>query len=361
MTSPRSIIVAGPNKTTLKRMLASIPANADRAPEARSLAREIFRMCKKHGNLNALAIWAIVLHETGIFGTLVPSAAWKERLNPCGLWDKNFTGYQRFTSGVEAARAMVVHALIYTQGRAGMFGLYRRLDPGAARVDAAGFAGTVTTLEDFRDKWAEDHEWPEKVAGHYDRVRLMDVVDRDTPATTHRYGFRRSIVPPGAVNHSGLTLDAAYFVVHETANRSFGADAEMHRQFVHNGGGPEHVSFHAVVDDEEVIQLFEYDTVTWQAGDGYYGPGNRRGESLEICVNADGDWLETIHNAAHYVADRLHARGWTVAHLRPGQHANYMIKDCPNKLRNGEGGVTWPQFVALVQFYYDAGAGKVAA
>lgn len=356
MTAPSSIVLRGPARATLKRITSSVPDNASRREDADALAREVYRMCLKAG-LNPLAAWAIVIHETRNF----TSPAWATGLNPGNIMNADGSDIARFTSGVEAARAFVVHLLVYEQGKAGIFGLYRSLDPGAARIVRAGYAGTVSSIEDFRGKWSASESWPEDVVACYNIVRTMIVTDRETPAPTHSYRFRRSLIGPGALNYSGLHLDAEFFAVHETANESRGADAEMHRVWFHNGGGPERVSFHAVADDREVIQLLDYNVVGWQAGDGYYGPGNRRAESLEICVHPDADWLETLHNAAHYVADRLRARGWGIGHLRPGRHHDFSGKWCPAKLMSGRGGVTWPQFVELVRLYLGGPAGAKAA
>lgn len=360
MTAPASIVLRGPAKTTLKRMVFSIPENATRRTEAARLAREVYRLCVKVG-LNPLAVWSIAMHETGRFSTIADSDAWTTGLNPGGIFNHDLTAYARFTSGVEAARALVVHVLMYEQGKAGRLGLYRALDPGASRVVKAGYAGTASNLEEMRGKWATDPQWPEWVVLQYNHVRRLEVIDRTAPEAAHTYRFRQALLSPGMPNYSGLTLQPAFFAVHETANRSIGANAEMHRSFHNSGGGSENVSFHAVADDAEVIQLLPYDLVAWQAGDGYYGPGNRQAESLEICVNSDGDWLETVNNAAHYVADRLHARGWTIGHLRPGRHYDFSGKWCPTKLLNGEGGVTWAQFVAMVERYYQASGNAAAA
>lgn len=351
MTNPESIPLHGPSKTVLRRLLAVIPDDARQSLQVEYFMREVWALCLRPGvQLNPLAVVAIAFHETDEF----TSDLWNDNLNPGGLENATATGYQKFANGIDAARAICVHVLMYTQGKAGNLGKYRQLDTRAGAVTRAGYGKTVTTIADFRNKWATDSKWPEKVVARYNQIRTADIEKEIDPP--EYIEDRTRIVPTGRINTPNLRLDADHIVIHQTGNPGYGADAYMHNTFLWNGGGPENVSFHWAVDDSYVVQNVSTDMVTWQAGDGYYGPGNRKAESYELCINADGDYNATIHNAAHHVAKRLHARGWepNAVRLRPARHYDFSGKWCPAQLLNGYNGIAWADFVALVERYFNA-------
>lgn len=158
---------------------------------------------------------------------------------------------------------------------------------------------------------------------------------------------RIAIIPSGNKNRTYQELIPKRFVVHATGNRSRGANAEMHRRFVWEGGGNQGVSFTAVVDDTEVIQLLPFNE------QGIHGGSyicNVEGESLEICVNEDGDWDRTVHNAAWWIAQRLKARGWDTSNvIRHQQCPSYA---CPKELIEGQGGWSWGNFIDLIRFTF---------
>ena len=122
--------------------------------------------------------------------------------------------------------------------------------------------------------------------------------------------FRVALIPARNPNRPGYPMRPAWITVHETANTRPGANAEMHRQFVWNGGGSENVSFHFVVDDREVVQLLPLTENGWHAGDGPDGPGNRTSIAIETCVNSDGDWDRTLQNLAALLAAICRTYGW---------------------------------------------------
>lgn len=160
---------------------------------------------------------------------------------------------------------------------------------------------------------------------------------------------RVSLIPSGNVNRPGIKLNGGkpdYITVHETANIAPGANAEMHRRFVHNGGGPEHVSFHFTVDDKEAIQLLPLDEVGWHAGDGGAGTGNRDSIAIEKCVNSDGDSTKTQENLATLIASLM--KQFNIPIERVVQHNKWSGKDCPHFMRS-RGGAGWNQLIDMVK------------
>jgi N-acetylmuramoyl-L-alanine amidase len=150
--------------------------------------------------------------------------------------------------------------------------------------------------------------------------------------------YRIALIPEGNVNRPGIPMRPEWVTVHETANTRPGANAEMHRRFVHGGGGAEGVSFHLVVDDREVIQLLRFDEVAWHAGDGRDGPGNRTSIAIETCVNSDGDWGRTLRNLVILLASICRAYGWGADRIV--QHHRWSGKNCPSRIR-AEGRWEW--------------------
>jgi N-acetylmuramoyl-L-alanine amidase len=164
--------------------------------------------------------------------------------------------------------------------------------------------------------------------------------------------IREAIIPLQA-NRPGTKLEGGRpggITMHETANTNPGANAEMHRRFVANGGGPENVSFHYVVDDKEAIHLLPNDEEGHHAGDGL-GPGSCGSTTLgiELCVNSDGDWARTRANGAELVALLLTKHGLTAATVR--QHFDCSGKNCPTKMR-ANNNAQWSGFMAGVNAAY---------
>ena len=86
-----------------------------------------------------------------------------------------------------------------------------------------------------------------------------------------------------------------FIVVHDTGNKSKGADAMAHYRYFNSGN--RNASAHYFVDDKEIVQLVPDDKSAWHVGDGRgkFGILNSNSIGIEICVNSDGDY-ETAYN-----------------------------------------------------------------
>lgn len=136
------------------------------------------------------------------------------------------------------------------------------------------------------------------------------------------------------------------YTQHETANFNVGANARMHRNYLHNGAGGSYVGFNSVNDDRELFVLTPYDEDTWAAGT---PDGNHTSDHAELCVNEGINHKRAREIAARWAAGVIHARGLTVAKALV-QHNIWFGKNCPLLLRRDG---LWPWFVQLVQQYYD--------
>lgn len=99
----------------------------------------------------------------------------------------------------------------------------------------------------------------------------------------------------------GQKLNPEYIIIHDTGNRSAGADTMAHYNYW-TSGNSEKTSAHYVVDDETVMQLLEHDQVGWHTGVLFTkNPKvpqavNKNSIGIELCVNEDGDFMETMKN-----------------------------------------------------------------
>jgi len=150
-------------------------------------------------------------------------------------------------------------------------------------------------------------------------------------------------------NQKRGAAEVTTYTQHETANFNAGANADMHKRWLHGGAGGSYVGFNFVVDDKKIIQLTPLDEVTWAAGT---PAGNRTSDHAELCVNSDIDHRKARRNAAALAAGVLKARGLPVSALV--QHNVWFGKDCPMLLRRND---LWAgSFVPQVAEFYNVAA-----
>lgn len=99
----------------------------------------------------------------------------------------------------------------------------------------------------------------------------------------------------------GKTLNPEYIIIHDTGNRSSGANANSHYNYWSKPNSAK-ASAHYVVDSNTVMQLLEHNQVAWHTGFLFTSnpevPQAKNGNSIgiELCVNEDGDFTETMKN-----------------------------------------------------------------
>lgn len=142
------------------------------------------------------------------------------------------------------------------------------------------------------------------------------------------------------------------FTQHETANFNNGANADMHKRWLHSGAGGSYVGFNFAVDDKTIIQLTPLDEITWAAGT---PGGNLTSDHSELCVNGDGNHVKARRNAAALAAGVLKARGLPVEKLI--QHNVWYGKDCPYLLRRN--GLWDKTFVPMVREFYSGASDAI--
>lgn len=135
-----------------------------------------------------------------------------------------------------------------------------------------------------------------------------------------------------------------YITVHQTGNTRAGADADAHARLQKNKTSG--TAWHYTVDDKESIQSFDHKFQLWAAGDGR-GKGNTESIHVEICVNSDGDYKKAVENGAQTVANIMKKEGISIANVK--QHNFWSGKNCPEQIRAGKNGITWNDFMKMVE------------
>lgn len=279
----------------------------------------------------------MIAHETGYWTSYLALVY----NNPSGLGAENddpvakAVKFPHFKDGIIAT---VAHLLTYAVGD----GWWRTFDPRYTNVARKNWLGVAPTLAGLDGRWA----WPGNGYGASVARRanvLTGELLEDIVLT-----IRDGIIPKTNRNRPGVFMIPKKITIHNTGNSNVGADAEMHRQFVLNGGGAEGVSFHYVVDDSEIIQLLPDNETGIHAGS---LTGNRTSIAIEGCVNQDGNFSRMLENDAWLTATLLRRHGLAVIG-DVVQHHHWSGKNCPAEIRS----LGWNVFLGMVQASYDSGA-----
>lgn len=279
---------------------------------------------------------ALCAHESAWF----QSRICRDKNNPGGFGAENHDPYNlavTFDSLADGVRAVAAHLAGYVHGA----GPWNQYSSRYAIVRDKGWAGSVQVLTDLNGKWA----WPGETYGQSlariaNDLVVYHVLPQTPGGTVSALPVRVSHIPATNANRPGRKMTPRYITIHETANTSVGANAEMHRRFTHNGGGAEGVSFHDVIDDREIVELLPDGEVGIHAGS---RQGNDESIGIEICVNADGDFTKALALAARRVAQRMQKH--SIPLERVVQHNHWSGKGCPARLRQGD---NWGRFIAQV-------------
>lgn len=146
----------------------------------------------------------------------------------------------------------------------------------------------------------------------------------------------------------------SWITVHEVGNRNAGADEDMHRRFVHSGGGSVGVSFHFVVGPTKAIQLVSLNENAWHASDGYNGAGNRDSIAIETIQVGDKaktrahlEWLiaELLTNPQRFDTGQPFASDLHLSRIRQHNFWAPDAKNCPEDIRRDG---YWPTLLANV-------------
>ncbi|WP_017728475.1 peptidoglycan recognition protein family protein [Halalkalibacterium ligniniphilum] len=139
--------------------------------------------------------------------------------------------------------------------------------------------------------------------------------------------IKQDLIPTSNRNRPGTRINPTHITIHETANRSRGADAATHARYVKGADAQNRsVSWHYTVDDKQIIQHLPNHEMGWHAGTN----GNRQSIGIELCVNSDGDFEKTKANAQWLIRKLMSNLNIPVE--RVVTHKHWTGKNCPATL-----------------------------
>ena len=158
--------------------------------------------------------------------------------------------------------------------------------------------------------------------------------------------MKEQFIPKTATGRRpGIKMRPEYITIHSTGNPRSTAQNEADN--VCNNHPKLKVSFHAVVDDTQAIQVLPFNEVAWHAGDGT-GKGNMASIGIEICES--GNRQKALENAIRLVKDLMD--GHKIPLKNVVQHNHWSGKDCPRILRNKayvQGRYGWKWFYSKLE------------
>ncbi|MBE5039466.1 peptidoglycan recognition protein family protein [Ructibacterium gallinarum] len=154
-------------------------------------------------------------------------------------------------------------------------------------------------------------------------------------------GYKGLQIPYNRTRCLRTPYTISYLVIHDTANRGVGADAQSH--YIYFSGGDRGSSADFFVDDIQALQINDYyHYYTWHCGDGGAKAkiNNRNSVGIEICVNRDGNYAAAVENARQLTKKLMKELHIDIDHVV--RHRDASGKDCPGTMSE----VDWQAFLA---------------
>jgi len=152
-------------------------------------------------------------------------------------------------------------------------------------------------------------------------------------------------IPKETMERPGQERKIEYIVIHETGNAGRNADAESHNNYLHEEADNQQKSWHYTVDDNEIYYHIPDNEIAFHAGDGLSNDGgNLNGIGIEMCINPESDYEQTLKNTAKLTAMLLKAYDLDIGSVK--KHEDFSGKHCPDILLNGG---RWDEFVDMVK------------
>lgn len=129
--------------------------------------------------------------------------------------------------------------------------------------------------------------------------------------------------------------------IHESANYSKGAGAKNHAIYINKPDT--RITWHITIDDKHAIQHFPFDVSAWHAGS---YTGNTTSIGIEMCVNPESDYNQTVLNTIDIVKQLMKQYNLTADDVV--QHNYWNGKNCPLEMRSGRRGWTWSKFKSML-------------
>jgi len=136
-----------------------------------------------------------------------------------------------------------------------------------------------------------------------------------------------------------------YIVIHDTGNRTTGANAYNH--FIYFNQADRQSSADFFVDNNRIIQTNDYKKYySWHCGDGHsaYGISNKNSIGIEMCINSDGDYNAMLNNTI-WLVKTLKSQ-LNISNDYVVRHYDASRKNCPQTMNNSGDWTAWNNFKA---------------
>lgn len=155
-------------------------------------------------------------------------------------------------------------------------------------------------------------------------------------------------IPAGTKGRPGQERRIQYIVIHETGNAGRNADAKSHNNYLHEEAGGQQKSWHYTVDAGEIYYHVPDNEIAFHAGDGLAKDGgNLNGIGIEMCINPENDYEQTLINTAKLTAMLLKAYDLKIGSVK--KHEAFSGKHCPDILLSAG---RWDEFVKMVELEF---------
>lgn len=131
--------------------------------------------------------------------------------------------------------------------------------------------------------------------------------------------------------------DIKFIVIHDTANRSVGADADNHYRYLEHAN--RYGSAHYYVDDNKIIQVIGDSRSAWSVGDTWARKYRTRTDvnnynslNLELCINSDGSYEKAFYNLIELTKNLMFKFG--IPPDRVVRHFDASGKPCPGSMKD---------------------------
>ncbi len=170
-------------------------------------------------------------------------------------------------------------------------------------------------------------------------------IESPIPLQVERIPIYVDLLPVGISGYIGQEMKIKHIVVHETGNPRVGSDAAAHNEYIHKAAQKTPISWHYTVDDHQIYKHLPDNQVGFHAGDKFkQGGGNMNGIGIEMCVNADGNFEQTLQNTAALIRYLMKEYELTIYDVK--KHQDFSGKTCPETLiLTGR----WEEFLNMIE------------
>lgn len=135
----------------------------------------------------------------------------------------------------------------------------------------------------------------------------------------------KDYIATGRINRPGTANSMKYITIHDTANKSKGANAKSHASYIKTIKDCK--SWHYTVDDTSIYQHIPDNEKSYHTSD---KEANENSIAIEICVNEDGDFAKACENAVWLVKELMKRYGISIGNVVT--HNYWTGKNCPASL-----------------------------